>query len=188
MEKAIRNKTAGNFRNALLCIVAKARGHPEVAHAHNLVKSMKGLGTNDRVLVHIMCQHMDSLRKEIKEAFYRETGATLSDWIADDTSGSYEKLLLALCGPEDETAYAEKFGAPKGESQGKMSFTQVGSGKLTKSMLSSDDVFILDGSHSVYVWVGVDASKRERSTALQYAQYYLNSAGRPNWTPISRVL
>jgi hypothetical protein len=42
-------------------------------------------------------------------------------------------------------------------------------GPLKKSMLDSKDVFIVDASDAVFVWVGKSTSKNERTNAMLYA-------------------
>lgn len=55
-------------------------------------------------------------------------------------------------------------------------------------MLDSDDVFILDVQHEVFVWVGANANAVEHKMGLHYAQAYLKRQGLAGHTPISKVL
>jgi len=83
------------------------------------------------------------------------------------------------------------------EASGKMSFTLVaaegGKGdkkveaKVTQSLLKSEDVFILDTTAEIFIWIGAKATVKEKKLALQYCQDYINHAKRPPWTPITRV-
>jgi gelsolin len=63
-------------------------------------------------------------------------------------------------------------------SAGKLTLKKV-PGPISRSSLSSDDVFLLDDSkaaahaEAVYVWIGKKASLNERHLAIQYAQQYL---------------
>ena len=54
--------------------------------------------------------------------------------------------------------------------------------------LDSDDVFLLDIGHTVYIWVGKDASKREKSQAMVVVQTHLKNFQREQSTKVSRVL
>ncbi len=47
--------------------------------------------------------------------------------------------------------------------------------------------FLVDTGTAVYVWTGKATSKEARAHAMILGQQYLASAGRPDWTPISRV-
>ena len=62
------------------------------------------------------------------------------------------------------------------------------SGVLTKDMLKTEDVFIIDVGNEVFVWVGKAASESERKNALSIAVRYLKKEGRPSHTPITRVV
>jgi len=48
-------------------------------------------------------------------------------------------------------------------------------------------VFIVDIGSEVFVWVGKDASKKEKALAIQYAALYLKHHGRPFGTPVVRL-
>lgn len=75
------------------------------------------------------------------------------------------------------------------DATGKMEFKQVGTGsQCKKSLLNSDDVFILDTGAEVIAWIGKGASTNEKKMALGYAQDYLKKYNRPAYIPISRVL
>ncbi|TYZ59913.1 hypothetical protein PybrP1_006896 [[Pythium] brassicae (nom. inval.)] len=62
------------------------------------------------------------------------------------------------------------------------------SGVLTKSLLKTDDVFIVDVGDVVFVWVGKRASDAERKNAMTCATKYLQQNARSLHTPITRVV
>lgn len=62
------------------------------------------------------------------------------------------------------------------------------SGVLTKDLLKTDDVFIVDAGDTVHVWVGKGASDAERKNAIICATKYLQQNGRSLNTPITRVV
>jgi len=74
------------------------------------------------------------------------------------------------------------------DASGMLTFTEVASGKLSKSMLDSNDVFVCDTGAEIFSWIGKGASRQERDGALQYAQEYLNRYNRPAFLPITRIL
>ncbi|KAF9427428.1 hypothetical protein BGZ94_004916 [Podila epigama] len=72
---------------------------------------------------------------------------------------------------------------------GKLEFTLEGSGpEVTAELLDSNDVFILDVQHEVFVWVGANASAIEHRNGLHYAQEYINRQGLARHTPIAKVM
>lgn len=63
---------------------------------------------------------------------------------------------------------------------------RVAGAPLARSMLDSNDAFILDTGAEVFVWVGRNATKQERAKAMEHANQFVANAGRPSWTPITR--
>lgn len=61
-------------------------------------------------------------------------------------------------------------------------------GVLTKSILKTDDVFIVDVGDVIFVWVGKRASDAERKNAMTCATKYLAKHNRSVHTPITRVV
>jgi hypothetical protein len=76
------------------------------------------------------------------------------------------------------------------DASGSMQVQQVAEGKkeMKYDLLDNDDVFILDLNSSIYVWVGSGANSKERSQAMKVAVNFLVATGRPNHTPIVRVM
>ena len=75
------------------------------------------------------------------------------------------------------------------DASGKMEFKEVGHGPSVKrSLLNSDDVFILDTGAEVFAWIGKGASVGEKKKAMQFAQDYLTKYNRPFFLPIARIL
>ncbi|TDH65534.1 hypothetical protein CCR75_007456 [Bremia lactucae] len=62
------------------------------------------------------------------------------------------------------------------------------SGVLTKDILNTEDVFLLDVGDEVFVWVGKMASASERANALLAAVQYLKQENRSSQTPMTRVV
>lgn len=62
------------------------------------------------------------------------------------------------------------------------------SGVLTKDILKSEDVFIVDVGTEVFVWIGKGASASERKNGVTVATNYLQKNSRSLHTPITRVI
>lgn len=99
----------GHFGAALVGILKD----PDEYDAELLHKAMKGLGTNDSVLIEILTTRTPDHIKKIKEAFVKKYGQSLEKWLMDETSGDYEKYLLALASAE--RASSAKGGSNKDE-------------------------------------------------------------------------
>ncbi|KAF9205031.1 hypothetical protein BGZ49_004545, partial [Haplosporangium sp. Z 27] len=88
---------------------------------------------------------------------------------------------------EEEPAYVKKL-YRLSDASGSIKFTQEATGpKVNKDLLDSNDVFILDVHHEIFVWVGSQANKEEHRLGLHYAQEYLKKEGLDASTPISKV-
>jgi hypothetical protein len=61
-------------------------------------------------------------------------------------------------------------------------------GFLSRKMLSSEDVYVLDCMTEVFVWIGKNSSKSARLEVMRLAVYSLNFLNRPEWIPISRMM
>jgi len=72
---------------------------------------------------------------------------------------------------------------------GAVTFVEVtpGSGKLTKELLVSGDVFLLQSSGKIFLWIGKHASLAEKKEATPRALQYISKKGLPSSTKIERV-
>jgi len=85
----------GDVKQGFLAIVRVARCLPGY-YAIRLRQCMEGMGTSDNALVRIIASRAEKDMVQVKKAFnflYRET---LADCLAEDISGDYMKLCLAM--------------------------------------------------------------------------------------------
>lgn len=144
-----------------------------------------------------------------KEAnkYEKHKGLEIATKIKDDERGGKaqvihqidDKFWKALGGSESQVKSAKEGGDDDqlkadvaklfriSDATGRMEITQVGEGKLEKSLLDQNDVFLLDSGAAIFVWVGKNATKDERAKGMQYGQQYLVDYNRPSFTPITRV-
>ena len=71
------------------------------------------------------------------------------------------------------------------DTTGSLEINEVGRGDLTMDMLNSSDVFIVDPGPELLVWLGSEASERERAASFNTASKYLRSVGKPMKTPVA---
>jgi len=90
----------GHFGQALVAITKD----PDELDAEYLYKAMKGLGTNDTVLIEILTTRTPEHINKIKDAFVKKYGESLEKWLTEETSGDYRKYLLALANSERESS------------------------------------------------------------------------------------
>ena len=90
--KRLKDDTSGNFKDVITGMFMT----PAEYDAMWLYKAMKGLGTNDSVLIEIIGTRNNQELMEIKQVFQREYHEPLEKWVKGDTSGNYRNLLIAL--------------------------------------------------------------------------------------------
>ena len=95
--QAINNEFSGDIKK-LLTAVVYAVISPSEFFATKVNKAIKGLGTNDKLLIRIMVTRneidMPYIRQYYKQLFKKD----MIDDIKGDTSGDYRKLILKLAG------------------------------------------------------------------------------------------
>ncbi|XP_059489810.1 villin-1-like [Neocloeon triangulifer] len=75
------------------------------------------------------------------------------------------------------------------DDSGTLKVTEVKSGPLDQSDLSSNDSYIVDnGSNGIWVWVGKKASPKERVEAMRNAHGFVKKKGYPSHTAVTRVI
>jgi annexin A7/11 len=70
--------------------------------AVSLRNAMKGFGTNEDAIIEVLCRRTNAQRMEIVRCFKTSYGKDLLSEIRSETSGNFEKLLLALLTPTSE--------------------------------------------------------------------------------------
>lgn len=93
--EAIESEFSGDLKQGLLAIAHVARCRPAF-FAIRLYNTMKGLGTDDSNLIRLVVSRSEIDMSQVKKAFNLMYCECLDDFIKDDTSGDYQKLLLEL--------------------------------------------------------------------------------------------
>jgi len=97
IEESCKREMSGDLLKAVKKIIRFAQD-PYAFYARELYKSMKGFGTDNRKLVHLIVDRCEIDMVQIKAHFAKEYKATLASWIKSDTSYEYKDCLLALIG------------------------------------------------------------------------------------------
>jgi hypothetical protein len=99
LEHAINSETSGWYKCALQTCIQR----PEIHWAKRMNQAIKGLGTNDRLLIRCFSECSKPFLQLIAKEYKQIYNVSLEDDIKGDTSGHYEELLLALLDfPESE--------------------------------------------------------------------------------------
>lgn len=97
IEEAIDSECSGSLRDGLLAIVRYAKD-PPTFFAKRLYDSMKGAGTSDNDLIRVIVSRSEVDLADIKDAFQGLYEQSLSDFVSDDCSGDFKRLLLTVIG------------------------------------------------------------------------------------------
>jgi len=122
----------GHFGQALVAIL-KA---PDELDAEYLYKAMKGLGTNDTVLIEILSTRTPDHIKKIKEAFLKKYNESLDKWLIEECSGDYRKYIRALADADRESS--SKAVDKDRVAEDSLALYKAGEGKIG----TNEDVFI----------------------------------------------
>lgn len=88
----LKGDTSGNFFEVLKCLLLA----PAEFDAYQLKRAIKGLGTDEDVLIEILCTRSNAQLQEIKRVYKEKFNTDLEKDIIGDTSGDFKKLLVGL--------------------------------------------------------------------------------------------
>uniref|UniRef100_A0A8C5MWU4 Annexin n=1 Tax=Leptobrachium leishanense TaxID=445787 RepID=A0A8C5MWU4_9ANUR len=92
LEKVLKSDLSGNFEKTVLALLDR----PSEFDARELRKAMKGAGTNESVLIQILCTRANPQIVAIKEAYKKLHDRDLEADVQSETSGYFRKILISL--------------------------------------------------------------------------------------------
>ena len=88
-------------------LVEQASGFNPQSDAERLRKAMKGLGTDEKTLIDVLCKRSNKQRQEIKAAFNQVYSRDLVKDLKSETSGDFcSTLEMLMLAPDELDAYS----------------------------------------------------------------------------------
>ncbi|CAO2590574.1 Annexin A7, partial [Lemmus lemmus] len=98
--KDLKSELSGNMEELILALFMPSTYYD----AWSLRKAMQGAGTQERVLIEILCTRTNQEIRDVVRCYQSEFGRDLEKDIKSDTSGHFERLLVSMCqGNRDES-------------------------------------------------------------------------------------
>ncbi|XP_072165112.1 annexin A5-like isoform X2 [Diadema setosum] len=96
----LKSELSGKLEDLILALFVP--GPQYDAYAIN--KAIKGLGTDEEILIEILCTRTNKEIREINEEYKRQFHTTMEKDCIGDTSGHFKRLLVSMCqGNRDES-------------------------------------------------------------------------------------
>ncbi|XP_032594063.1 annexin B11 isoform X2 [Drosophila grimshawi] len=100
----IKSETSGNFEKLLVGLLRPIVDY----YCAELNDAMAGIGTDEEVLIEILCTLSNVEIHTIKNQYLRLYGAHLESELTSETSGNFKRLLISLCtAARDESGRAD---------------------------------------------------------------------------------
>ncbi|XP_048042598.1 annexin A6-like [Megalobrama amblycephala] len=197
LAKALESELHGNLEDCLMTLVKSAWNKPAL-FAEKLHLAMKGIGTNTDTLTRIIVSRSEIDLLKIIQEYKRMYGKTLQEAILKETSGDYEKILLALCGTQSrKMAFLQKLFQQSNEEKGFKAAPAVETGYL--GTVKADPNFNAQNDAAklkkAIETKGVDEAtivevlaKRSNAQRQQIKAAYQQSAGKPLADDLKKAL
>nr|XP_002131176.3 annexin A13-like [Ciona intestinalis] len=109
----LKGELKGDFEDTVTAIMDR----PVVYDAKQLRKAMAGPGTNDEILIEILCARSNEKINQIRVAYNELFDRSLADDLRDETSGDFKHLLMMLTLAERDELFEVDEGQAEADAQ-----------------------------------------------------------------------
>ncbi|CAH0730907.1 unnamed protein product, partial [Brenthis ino] len=166
-----------DINNDILVYVGEKAKNVEKLKAISVANQIRDQDHNGRGKVEIIDQY--SSDADVQK-FFTNLGSGAKDLVPEDTAGGDDQTFEKN---EEKSVILSEVS----ESSGKIKITPL-SAPFKQEQLKPQETYILDTvSGSIYVWVGKQASPKEKSEAMAKAEQYLASKNYPSWVHVAKI-
>jgi len=90
--RELKSELSGHFEQVVLALLMT----PAEYDAHELRKSVKGVGTDEEVLIEILCTRTNEEINDLKQQYKHDYGRNIEKDVISDTSGHFKRLLVSM--------------------------------------------------------------------------------------------